>query len=329
MSDLSGKRVLVTGATGFIGQRLATRLLSEEGAHVTATGRNIDAIQQLAQMGANLQRAHLLDFATAARLLEGQDLLFHVAAWLGPRHGPAEDAWALNAYATEQLVRIAADSGVSRVILLSSIAVYGPPTRPIIDEAHPLDTQQSSIYGRTKAEGELRARKVAAEEDLELVIARPGVVYGPGSFGWSRRMVQFVRRGVPVIFGKGLGHAHPVFIENLIDGLIQAAAVPAAAGNAFNFVDQSVTWRDWFGYFGAMCGRKPRRLPLALAKVGLRLAPLFPLGLSIDRDLFAYYNNRSQYATERARTLLGHAPRVSLREGMARTEAWLRREGEI
>lgn len=326
MSTLRGKRVLVTGGTGFVGSRLAARLVQVEGASVVATGRNLEAVSHLEDLGVNLRRAHLLDFNSLREMLEGVDVVFHAAAWLGPRHGPPADAWALNVYASEQLARFAAAAGVSRLVHVSSIAAYSPPSDKVIDEDTPLDTGQRSEYGRTKAEGELQAMEAATQTGLELVVARPGIIYGPGSYGWSRRMVRLVQRGVPVIFGDGAGHAHPVYIGNLLDGLVLTATKPQAPGEAFNFVDRPVSWREWFGYYGHMCGRTPRSLPLWLARLALLVAERLPLGLSINRNLLSHYTNRSVYPIDCARDGLDYEPGVSLEEGMARTESWLRQE---
>lgn len=328
MGSLHGIRVLVTGATGFVGGSLARRLIAE-GARVTATGRNRDRLKELEKAGARARRAHLLDFATLRQMMADQDVVFHVAAWLGPRHGSRDDAWALNVYASEKIARIAATMGVGRFVVVSSIAAYGPPDRPIMDETHPVDTAQRAVYGRTKALGEERVANVADEYALPVVIVRPGIVYGPGSLGWSLRMVQFVRRGVPVIFGDGKGHAHPVFIENLVDGLLLTAMKDEAAGMAFNFVDQAVSWRRWFEDYGEMCGRKPRRLPMWPARLALLVAEQLPMGLSVDRNLMAFYDNRSVYPIGRARRLLNYRPRVDLRQGMASTETWLHQEDAL
>lgn len=331
MVGLRGKKVLVTGATGFIGGRLAARLATEEGAVVTGTGRRIDDAPLLEAAGVTLAYGELLDFPEMYALLEGQEVVFHVAAWLGPRHGGRDMAWPVNVLATLNLVQGAAEAGVSRFIHTSSIAAYGPPApgTEVLTEGTPVDPAQAGIYGRTKAEGEQKALVMAREFGLPLVIVRPGMVYGPGSYSWSKRMVQLLQKRVPVIFGNGEGLAYQVYVDNLVDGMILAAKTPAAAGEDFHFVDPQVTWTRWFGRYGEMCGRRPVRIPLWLSRALVRIAEQLPLGLSIDRDLLRFYTAGTRYPTTKAERLLGYRPRVSFEEGMARAEAWLRAEGTI
>lgn len=331
LSGLQNKKVLVTGATGFIGGRLAERLAREAGASVTGTGRDLQKAASLEEAGVRLRRADLLDFRRMRELLEGQEVVFHVAAWLSRRHGNDEMAWPLNVFATLELVRAAAAAGVSRLVHVSSIAAYGPPDGPVMDEGRPVDPAQSAAYGATKAEGEQRALALGREMGLEVSVVRPGIVYGPRSYGWSVRMLRLVQRGVPVIFGKGDGHAHPVYIDNLVDGMMLAATRPEAAGEAFNFVDEPVTWRRWFGAYGAMAGREPVAVPFSLARLGFVVAARLPLGLSIrvsDR-LLGYYTSKTVYPTTKAERLLGYRKRVGLEEGMQRTEEWLLEEGYL
>lgn len=327
--QLRNKSVLVTGATGFIGSRLAQRLARETEASVTGAGRNLERAAHLRRDGVTLAYADLLDLGAMRQLIQGQDVVFHLAGWMGRRHGERDKAWALNVFAVQRLLQIAADTGVSRVVHVSSIAAYGPPEAPVMDEGQPLDLGQESAYGRTKAEGEHKARHLAQELGLELAIVRPGFVYGPGSIGWSRRMVRLLQRGIPVIFGDGDGHAHPVYIDNLLQGMIRAATRPEAAGEAFNFVDRPATWREWFGRYGDMCGREPRRLPLWLARMALILAEYLPLGFSVDREMIAFYTSKTVIPDEKARRLLDYGETIDLDEGMRRTEAWLRKEGVL
>ena len=331
ISELAKKKVLVTGATGFIGGRLAERLAREAGASVTGTGRDLEKAAYLEEAGVRLRRADLLDFRRMRELVEGQEVVFHAAAWLSRRHGNDEMAWPLNVFATLELVRAAAAAGVSRLVHVSSIAAYGPPDGPVMDEERPVDAAQSAAYGATKAEGEQRALEMAGELGLALSVVRPGMVYGPGSYGWSVRMLRLVKGGLPVIFGEGDGHAHPVYVDNLVDGMLLAATQSEAAGEAFNFVDEPVTWRRWFGAYGSMAGREPVKLPWWLARLGFVVAARLPLGLSIrvsDR-LLGYYTSKTVYPTTKAERLLAYRARVGFEDGMSRTEAWLREEGYL
>lgn len=322
-------KLVVTGATGFIGSHLARRLAQENGALVVGTGRNLSRAASDLDQSVALVEADLLDFARMRDIVRGADVVFHVAAWLGSRHGEPDMAWPVNVWATLELVRAAASGGARRLVLVSSIAAYGPRTDAIVCESDSLDVTQRSLYGRTKAEGEMRAMELAHRLGLELTIVRPGMVYGPGSIGWSVRMVRLLQLGVPVIWGNGDGYAYPVYVGNLVNGIILAARQPQAAGEAFQFVDTPMTWRDWFGHFGRMCGRPPRRAPLWLARRLFQVAEWLPLGLSVDRDLIVYYTSRSVLPLTKASRLLGYEPGVTIREGMKRTETWLREAGYL
>lgn len=320
---------MVTGATGFIGGRLARRLATEAGAGVTGLGRDLSRAASLQSAGVSLRQIDLLDVPAMRETVKGQDVVFHVAAWMGPRHGEREKAWAVNVFATLHLLRSAARAGVSRVVYVSSIAAYGAPGAPLMDEARPLALRQRSTYGRTKAEAETKAMQASRSLGVELAVVRPGIVYGPGSYSWSLRTVRLLQRGLPVIFGDGKGHAHPVYVDNLVDGMLLAASRPQAAGEAFNFVDRPVPWREWFGRHGDLCGRRPRRLPLWMARLALAAGEFLPLGLSINRNLVAYYTNQTIYPRTKAQKLLGYQPAVDLDEGLRHTTSWLRQEGYL
>lgn len=327
---LRDQTVLVTGATGFIGGALALRLAQEEGARVTGIGRNLDAVPFLPAAGVQLQRVDLQDVDALRAAMAGQNIIFHVAAWLSSRHGEADQAYALNVAATRELVRLAADAGVQRFVMVSSIAAYGPPDAPIMDESHPVDPSPANdLYGRTKAEGESEALRLGRESGLPVTIVRPAQVYGPRSMNWTVGMLRLVQRGVPTIVGDGSGHALPVYIDNLLDGMLLAAVRPAAIGQAFQFCDPPVLWRDFFAYYGAMCGRRPRAIPGWAAGALVWVNEVFHLGLPLNRERMRFLQARSTYPTDKAARLLGYQPRVAIQTGMARAEAWLREAGYL
>jgi nucleoside-diphosphate-sugar epimerase len=324
---LHGKRILITGATGFIGRHLAQRLAQEEGALVTAVSRRPEKAAPLQEVGIAYQQGDLADFDSIDRFVSGQEIIFNLA--VAPGTAPEALAQRVNIEAVERLVRQSAAAGVQRVVHFSSMAAYGPPSQPLMTEDLPLDTKQSARYGRTKALGDIGALQVAQEVGLDVAVIRPGMVFGPRGRSWTMNLFKLIKRGLPVIFGDGEGHAHPIYIDNLVDGLILAASRPEAAGQAFNFVDQALPWRQFLGYYGAMCGKKPRRLPLAMARIVLTLVKPF-IGRTESTDaLLAFYTNQATYPTTRAEQLLGYRPRVTLDEGMAQTETWLREAGYL
>ncbi|MEM7330985.1 MAG: NAD(P)-dependent oxidoreductase [Chloroflexota bacterium] len=326
--QLHGKRTLVTGATGFIGGRLAQRLAAEEGAIVTGTGRSLEKVPFLKETAVTLQKVDLLDETGMRQAMTDQDIVFHVAAWLG-REGGDERAYAINVTATEMIVKLAKELGVGRIVLVSSIASYGWPQRNDIDETHPLDTEQWETYGRTKAIGEINGLKLAKELGVELTVVRPGMVYGPRSDGWSVGMLKLVQKGTPVIFGDGLGHTYPIFIDNLIDGLLLTAVHPKAEGEAFNMCEPAITFNQFFGHYGDMCKKNPRRLPYWAASSLVVINKLFNLKLPINRDRLKRYKLKVEYPATKAESLLGYQIRTSIPDGMAKTEAWFKDVGML
>lgn len=326
---LEGKKVLVTGATGFIGGRLAERLALEEGAIVTGTGRKLEAVPHLAKAGITLQKADLLDEDAMRQAMQGQEIVFHVAAWLG-RHGGEQRAYALNVAATALAVRLAAEAGVKRFVQVSSIATYGHPPRVLhVTEDQPLDTEQEVIYGRTKALGEIRAFELGKELDIEVTAVRPGLVYGPRAESWTINMLKLVCKGLPVIFGDGTGHAYPIFIDNLVDGMLLTAVRLEAAGEAYNMCDPVVTFNEWFSFYGQMCGKKPRRIPFWAAHILIVVNQLLNLGLPLNRPRLRMYGLKAQFPATKAQEQLGFVSRVSIEEGMKITENWLREAGYL
>jgi nucleoside-diphosphate-sugar epimerase len=325
-ADLTGKRVLVTGATGLVGGALAERLAGL-GAEVTGAGRRLDRAEWLEGLGVHLAPMDLTDPTAWGAALEGRQVVFAVAAWTG--RDDEDKARRVNVEAPAALVRAAAEAGVVRVVHVSTAGVYGLPAADRVTEDTPVDTAQSATYERSKALGEERVRAAAGEAGIELVVVRPGMVYGPRSRAWTVGMLKLVKNGTPVLLGDSSGNCFPVYIDNLVDGLLLAATVPAAAGEVFHLVDEPVPWERWFGHFGAMCGRKPRRLPGLVAKPLALLAEKLPLGLPLSRSRLAFLSRKLEFPTDRAREVLGWTPGVDLEEGMRRSEAWLREQGRL
>lgn len=317
--------VLVTGASGFIGGRLASVLAGEHGARVTGVGRTFRD-DSLADLGIRTEICDLGDTDRLQRLMAGQEVVFHLAAWLPRRNEDAGAAEAINVTATEALVGAAAAAGCRRVVMVSSVAAYGLPPDDVITEDTPLDTTQRDPYGRTKALGEHAARRAADESGVELAVVRPGMVYGPGSAGWTVGMYRLVKKGVPVLFGTG-GHAYPVYVDDVVDMLVRCGCRPQAAGEAFTCVDHSIGWPEFFGYYARMAHRPARKVPVPVARLIALAAESLPLDIPLTRDQLRQYLRNLEFPTDKAARELDWHVQVPLAEGMARSEQWLRDTG--
>ncbi len=307
----------MTGATGFIGGTLAARLAGEEGAVVTGCGRKLDKARHLEAQGVTLEAADLLDAATMGTLVQDQDIVFHVGAWLGFKDDGK--AYRVNVTATESLVHQAAAAGVKRFVLVSSVSVYGVPIDGPMTEATPLQPEQDYDYGRTKAQGDQRARELAAELGLDLVIVRPGMVHGPGAENWTQGIFDVVRSGKPTLLGDH-GHAYTIYVDNLIDLLVLLATHPQAEG-AYNAVDAVMPWSRFFGYYAEVAGVTLRRIPWPAAKIMAVVCEFLPLGIPLNRARLAFYKAEPTWSMERAEAL-GWTPRVAQDDGFARGLAW-------
>ncbi|TNE87674.1 MAG: NAD-dependent epimerase/dehydratase family protein [Deltaproteobacteria bacterium] len=321
-------RTAVTGATGFVGGALSKRLLAD-GHEVKLGGRRVEErIPELIEAGGVPAHFDLSEPASFEAVCADVDVLFHVAAWVGT--SPEELAHPFNATAVGQLVEAAAAAGVKRIVHVSTVGAYDLAVRrDSWTEDVPLSTDQQDLYGATKAEGELLAFATASKHDIELVAIRPAMVYGPGSAPWTVGMFKLVNGGVPALFGGGTGHINPLYIDNLVDGLVLAATVPDAANQAFHLADCAVTWKDFLGYYGRMCDKRPRGLPLVAARVLALASEKLPLGLPLTRARLQVTQNPFVFDTTRAREVLGWQPKIDLDEGMARAESWLREIGRL
>lgn len=120
-----------------------------------------------------------------------------------------------------------------------------------------------------------------------------------------------------------------MLVEDLVDLLILAGGHPEAPGRVFHGVERPSPWTEFFGFYGAMCGRKPRRLPLWLASMLALASEKLPLGLPLTQSRLQYMKAKPVYRIEGGRDLLGWTARVSLVEGMAISADWLREIGRL
>ncbi|MGH2376735.1 MAG: NAD-dependent epimerase/dehydratase family protein [bacterium] len=323
-----GRPAFVTGAAGFVGGRLADRLIGM-GIPVRGLVRKAEQAARLEARGAHAALGDLTRGDTLADAVRGCDIVFHCAAWMGRPH-TREAAVAVNVEGTRRLLRAALDAGIRRFVHVSTISVYGPTTSDVIDEQTPL--WPLGLYRETKIEAE---REVAKAQHLGLatVILRPGQIFGPDDTGWSPAAIRLLRRGLPLVVDGGHGFCYPIYVENLVDALLSAGDMDGAVGEVMNLADADVPWREFFGYYAAMVGRHLRSFPswaVRLITTGAEIvSSLTRRPPRWHRTELGYLLRTSRYSTARARAVLRWSPRVPLNDAMRQTEIWLRQSGML
>jgi nucleoside-diphosphate-sugar epimerase len=320
-------RVLVTGATGFTGGHLA-RALAARRQDVVALVRDETRANALKTDGITIALGDIREAAAVERAARGAEVLYHIAA-IYRQAGLREDEYrAVNARAVAAVIEGASRAGVRRVVHCSTVGVHGDVEHPPADEDAPL--KPGDIYQVTKLEGEQAARDAAARTGVEVVIARPTGIYGPG----DRRLLKLFR-GVArrrfVVLGSGEIFYHLTHIDDLVEGFRLCGEVAGAAGRTYILAGGEVTTlNELIRIVAEVAGVDPptRHLPvwpvwIAGAACEAICAP-FGIEPPLYRRRVDFFTKSRAFDIGRARRELGYAPQVSLREGIRRTMEWYR-----
>lgn len=328
-------RILVTGATGFIGSNLAYAL-ANEGQELVATGRamttvGVGRLERLARLGVHVMTGSLLDPGFADRLVSGCQAVIHLAA--AQHEGNVPDTYFrdTNVVATGSLIEAAVRAGTRRFVYASTIGVYGEAAEGQLDENSP--PHPENIYSRTKLEAERLVTACASR--IEICIARISETYGPGDFRLLK-LFRGIDRGVFVMLGSGLNVRQAIYVDDLIKGLFLAAQHPRAVGQTFVFCGTEVmTTNDVVRQIASVLGRHPPRwrLPVWPFRVAAAVleSTLKPLGIQppLTQRRLDFFTKSFLFSTAKCRELLNFIPQIRFDAGAAKTAQWYREAGYL
>jgi nucleoside-diphosphate-sugar epimerase len=326
---LEGRSCAVTGAGGFIGRAVCARLRSD-GASVRGLDLDDSAAERIAGAGATFRPCDVSDAASVRDALDGAEFVVHTAA-LVTDWGAMDDFVRVNVRGTHNVLEAAHQGRCERAVHVSSVATWGYEFESDVEEDSPPRPCGIPYIDTKGASDALAMARARAGEPVAVV--RPGDVYGPGSIPWAVRPLESLRRRQFVLVGRGAGIMTPVYIDDLVESIVLALTVPGAAGRGYTVWDgQPVTAAEFFGHYARMLGRNgiprvPRPVATAAAAVQEAIARVKGEPPPFSQNAIAFVSRRAAYSNRRARELLGWEPRVTLDEGMRRTEGWFREEG--
>ncbi len=308
--------LLVTGATGFVGRALITKMLLNHDYHVSASVRRVvddipSAVKQIKIDGISSET----DWSSA---LQDVDCIIHAAARVHVMSDrtadPLKEFRQINTEGTLNLAEQAAESGVKRFIYLSSIKVNGEESLPGTQFTPEDIFVPTDFYALSKYEAEQGLLSISKKTTMEVVIIRPPLVYGPGVKANFLTMMRWLHKGLPLPFGAIKNKRSFIALENLIDFIVTCIEHSAASNQVFLVADgEDMSMSELLTRLSLALGKQPRLLPINQEFIQL-LFKLFG-----KKDLANRICSSLLIDMTKAKTLLNWNPPVSVDKGLKKT----------
>jgi 2-alkyl-3-oxoalkanoate reductase len=256
-------KIAVLGANGFIGGRLVEQCVLEGWAEVRPIVRSFASLARLARFDLDCRIADASDQSALEKAFSGCDAVIHLV--LGDPDvilGTLDPVY----FAAQQV-------GVRRIVYMSSASVHGLAPEPGTSEESPLSSNQVLIYNNAKVRAEERLLDLRKQGKVELVMLRPGIVFGPRS-RWVSELAEALILGRAYLLNEGRGVCNSIYVDNLLHGIRLALTRAEADAQAFLVGDrETVTWLDFYRPFAEALGieqDKILRLPTPAFERSLR-----------------------------------------------------------
>lgn len=319
---------LVTGASGFLGGRLAQQLASD-GAETRILARHGADLRHLAGLRLKIVTGSLGDTDVLKSAVRGITHIYHCAG-CSTDWAPEAVFYAANVQGVRNILEAATRAAtLERFLHVSTTDIYGYPPVPCDESSPPTDV--GLPYNRTKLLGEQLVWQARSSNGLPVTVVRPATIFGPRGQAFTSDIAQHLRQRTMAVIDDGHAPGGFCYIDNAVQALIQAATMPVSEGKAYNIADGTGrTWREYVDAMANALGTPRARLniPSGMAQVlattmetchrSLRL-PGRPL---LTRHAVYLLSRNQEFPVSRARCDLGIQPTVDFEEGIARSAHW-------
>jgi nucleoside-diphosphate-sugar epimerase len=260
--ELTGKQVLVTGATGFIGGRLVDHLVAR-GANVRVLVRRLQGSSRLSRFPLEVVYGDVIEAADVEKAVNKCDVIFHCAYGTSVNE---EEQRNVNVGGTRNVLEASWRARVQRLVYTSTMMVYGVVPDGVLVESAPR-RYSGNVYADSKLDAEKLALDYAKVKNLSVVVLQPTIVYGPYGSPWTVNVLKQLQRGRQILVNGGEGFCNTVYIDDLVNAMLLAATNGNVTGEAFLISsDEVITWRDFYCRFERMLGDGSRTVSMSAAE---------------------------------------------------------------
>lgn len=320
---------LVTGASGFLGGRLA-QMLGDQGEEIVLLARPTSRLEHLAGTPVRVVTGDLSNEDSLREAVRDVTRIFHCAA-CSTDWAKQETYVAANVRGTENLIRAAAKaSRLERFVHVSTTDVYGYPEVPCTEDHGFVDA--GLPYNQTKGRGEELVWR-AGEAGLPITIVRPATIYGPRGKDFTQEIATMLRQRLMLYVDGGRSTGGFTYVDNVARAMLTASVSSVARGQAYNIADGTgATWKKYLTMFAGQLGTRPPWIDLsfktAMGLAGVMESPHRMLGLSgrplLTRHAVYLLGRDQEFPIVKAERDFGYKAEVTLEEGIARSVDWLR-----
>ena len=336
-ADLKGKKLLVTGAAGFIGGALFKRLV-EYGLDVTGTALYSKEAETLRKQGYNIEMLDLASEQSWSDILAGVDIVFNIAALFQEVEQGEAMYFKVNVDGTLKLIKEANEAGIERFVHCSTVGVHGHVKEIPCTENSPYNPMDE--YHRSKLDGELAVldyAKSLPQDGMIVTVNRPAMAYGPGDVRMMK-IFKAIANGKFIMIGSGETLAHLGYVDDQTDSLILGAVKPRKDVHleSFNIASGSHITLNQLAEYIAKAG------PYKLSKIKIPVAPVWfagllceiickPFGIKppIFRRRVGFFTHNRSFDLSKAKRLLNYQPQMEAEPGIKITLDWYKKQGLI
>jgi len=325
-------KILVTGATGFIGKRLV-QLLVNKGYQVRALVHNKSLPENIRDLdGVEEFKGDITDPSSLENIEEGIDAVCHLAALLGG--APVDEQYYadLNITGTNFLLNIFKDRNIEKFIYCSTTGVMGLTGERCCDESEPF--KPSNLYEETKVEAEKLVRNAMLKNKINGVVLRPGLVYGPGDMH-HLGLFKAIKSGAYFLINGGGSYLDPVYVDDVVGAFLEVLKDPSVKNQVLNIAGQKpVKVKEFSKIIAKKLGRigffisLPKSFAMFLAACMIFICKIFNIDSVLTKSRVNFLSESRTCSISKAKLLFDYSP-ISLDEGIEKTVLWYRNHGYL